>query len=74
MPKKPVAKLPLKTVERLLRDYGAKRVSKDATKAFAKYLEELTSHIAMEAGDLAEHSGRKTITEKDISLAKKRIG
>ena len=39
-------KLPLKTVERILREAGAKRVSKSATQAFAKYLEQLTAHIA----------------------------
>ncbi|MCK4496676.1 MAG: NFYB/HAP3 family transcription factor subunit [Candidatus Aenigmarchaeota archaeon] len=66
-------KLPLKTVERILREAGAKRVSKSATQAFAKYLEQLTAHIAEEAGNLAEHSGRKTIKEKDIKLAKKRV-
>ncbi len=66
-------KLPLKTVERILREAGAKRVSKSATQAFAKYLEQLTTQIAEEAGGLAEHSGRKTITEKDIQLAKKRV-
>jgi len=67
------AKLSLKTVERILREAGAKRVSKSATQAFAKYLEQLTTEIAKEAGDLAEHSGRKTITEKDIKFAKKRV-
>lgn len=72
MPKS--AKLPIKTVERLMRDAGAKRVAKPATQLFAKYLEEFAAEIAREAGDLAEHSGRKTITEKDINLVKKRKG
>jgi histone H3/H4 len=68
------AKLPLKTVERILRDAGAKRVSKSATQSFAKYIEELIIEVSREASDLAGHSGRKTITEKDVNLAKKRIG
>ena len=67
------AKLPLKTVERIMREAGAKRVSRSATSEFAKHLEELASEIAREAGELAEHSGRKTITEKDVILARKRI-
>jgi histone H3/H4 len=68
------AKLPLKTVERILRESGAKRVSRSATRAFAVYLENLTMEVAREAGELAEHSGRKTITEKDIKLARRRLG
>lgn len=67
------AKLPLKTIERVLRDAGAKRVARPATQEFAKYLENLTAEVSKEAGDLAEHSGRKTITEKDMNLARKRM-
>lgn len=67
------ASLPLKTIERVLREAGAKRVAKPATKEFAKYLEGLTAELAKEAGALAEHSGRKTISEKDVKLARKRI-
>jgi histone H3/H4 len=68
-----LAKLPLAAVERILREAGAKRVSKEATLAFSEWMERLTKQIAKEAGEIAEHSGRKTILEEDIHLARKRM-
>lgn len=68
-----MARLPLATVERILRDAGAKRVSREARLAFAEYIEQLTKCIAIEAGEFADHFGRRTITEKDANLAKKRL-
>lgn len=68
-----MATIPLATVERMMRDAGAKRVSKEARKAFAVYIEQLTKSLAIEAGEFADHFGRRTITEKDVNLAKKRL-
>ena len=68
-----MAKLPLSTVERILRNAGAKRVSKEATLAFSEWMERLTKEIAKEAGEIASHSGRKTILEADIHMARKRM-
>jgi DNA-binding protein len=68
-----MANIPLATVERMLRDAGAKRVSKEATRAFADYIEKITQAISSEAGEFADHFGRKTITEKDANLARKRL-
>jgi histone H3/H4 len=68
-----MAKLPLATVERILRDAGAKRVSRQAREEFSSWLEKLTSDIAIESGELAEHSGRRTITERDIMAVRKRM-
>jgi histone H3/H4 len=68
-----MAKLPLATVERIMREAGAKRVSKEARALFAGYMEKMTEAIAMEAGEFADHFGRRTITEKDVELAKKRL-
>lgn len=68
-----MTKLPQATVERILREAGAKRVSKKARQAFAEYMEELTKALAIEAGEFADHFGRRTITEKDAELAKKRL-
>lgn len=65
--------LPLKTVERILRNAGARRVSKEATIAFSKYIEILTKDISSEAWELARHAGRKTVTEKDIQMLRKRM-
>jgi histone H3/H4 len=68
-----MANLPLATVERILRDAGAKRVSKQAREEFAGWMEKLTSDIAIEAGEFAEHSGRRTITDRDIMVVRKRM-
>ena len=68
-----MARLPLATVERIMRDAGAKRVSKNARALFAEYMEKMTEAISMEAGEFADHFGRRTITEKDVELAKKRL-
>jgi histone H3/H4 len=68
-----MAVLPLATIERIMKEAGAKRVSKEASRAFADYLEKLTQCLALEAGEFADHFGRRTITEKDMELAKKRL-
>ena len=64
--------LPLKSAERILREAGAKRVSKKATREFTKYLAGVIENIAKEAAALAEHSGRRTVTESDIFMACRR--
>jgi len=59
-------------MDKLMRDAGALRVSDDAKEALAEILEQNALIIAKEAKKLAEHAGRKTITEKDIFLAVKK--
>ena len=66
-----MAVLPLKAVERMLRDAGAKRVSKGASEEFSKYLEQLAGEIAADANRRAQHSGRITVTEKDVLMVRK---
>ena len=68
-----MSSLPLATVERIMKESGAKRVSKEAARAFADYMERLTECLAIEAGEFSDHFGRRTITEKDVELAKKRL-
>ena len=65
--------LPLAPLERILKKAGAKRVSKKGAEAFAKVLEEYVFELSQEAAKLAEHAGRKTILERDVRLAKRRI-
>jgi histone H3/H4 len=64
--------LPLKAVERILKDAGASRVSKEATTEFATWLEGIAREISGEAAALARHAGRKTMTENDVALAVRR--
>ena len=56
-------------MDKIMRDAGAPRVSDGAKEALAKVLEEKAFEIASEAKKVALHAGRKTITDKDISLA-----
>lgn len=64
-------RLPLAPFERILKDSGAKRVSKTAMKEFAVVTEELADEIARNAVKFAKHAGRKTVVGEDIRLAKK---
>ena len=54
-----------------MREAGVLRVSDDAKVALAEVLEQKAILISTEAKKLAEHAGRKTVTEKDIHLANK---
>jgi DNA-binding protein len=58
-------------MDKIMREAGALRVSDNAKIALADVLEQNALDIAAEAKKLAEHAGRKTITEKDIKLAQK---
>jgi histone H3/H4 len=58
-------------MDKIMREVGALRVSDDAKEALAEVLEQKAKEISLEAKKLAEHAGRKTITEKDIRLALK---
>ncbi len=58
-------------MDKIMREAGAFRVSDDAKEALADVLEQKALIIAQEAKKLAEHAGRKTVTEKDIRLAVK---
>jgi DNA-binding protein len=58
-------------MDKIMREAGAMRVSDNAKVALAEELEEMALKISAEAKKLAEHTGRKTVTEKDIRLAVK---
>jgi histone H3/H4 len=64
--------LPLAALERILKKAGASRISTKATEEYAKLLEEYAAVIAGEAALFAEHAGRNTVLEEDVSLARKR--
>jgi histone H3/H4 len=60
-------------MHRLCKKVGADRVSEAAAEELAKVVEEIGIKIAKEALDYAEHSGRKTIKEKDIEIATRKV-
>ncbi len=65
--------LPFAPIGTLIQETTGKRVAKEAKVTAANLLEELTEKIVKKANLLAEHSGRKTIKSKDITLAYKQI-
>lgn len=64
-----MAKLSLSAMEGILREAGAERVSKAAKMALALAIQNKGAEISKKAARFARHSGRKTITEKDIEMA-----
>ena len=58
-------------MDKIMREAGALRVSDGAKEALAEVLEQKALEISLEGKKLAEHAGRKTVTEKDIHLANK---
>jgi histone H3/H4 len=65
-----MTELPIAPVGRLIRQTGTERVSADAVSALAEILEEYGVKVAKEAQKLAIHSGRKTVTARDIREAR----
>jgi histone H3/H4 len=59
--------LSLASMEKLLKKYGAKRVSADAKTVLAEILEAKAKEIAETAARNASHFGRKTVKSEDIS-------
>ncbi|HDJ96698.1 MAG TPA: histone [Candidatus Aenigmarchaeota archaeon] len=65
--------LPLTPLERILKKAGSKRVSKSGAEAFAEVLTEYALKLSKEAVKFAEHAGRKTLLERDVKMAKRRL-
>ncbi|MHA1918096.1 MAG: histone family protein [Candidatus Ranarchaeia archaeon] len=61
--------IPIAPLDRLIRKVGVERVSEGASFALGEILESIGKDIAERSKEIAAHTGRKTITEKDIRLA-----
>ena len=61
--------LPTITMEKLLKDAGAHRVSESAKEELRRVLEQEAIDVAKQAIVLAKHAGRKTVKKEDIQLA-----
>lgn len=65
--------LPFAPIGKLIQDATGKRVAKKARETAAEILESVTEKVINKANLLSEHSGRKTVRGKDISLAYEQI-
>jgi DNA-binding protein len=63
--------MPLASMEALIKEAGAQRVSEDAKVEMKRIIEEYASAIAEKAIKFAGHAGRKTIKSEDLKLALK---
>lgn len=70
--KKNIKVIPHAPLARILSKTGA-RVSADGVNAFEEVLMEIADSISKKAVVIAEHSGRKTVTNADVKLAAKQV-
>jgi histone H3/H4 len=64
-----MARLAIAPVRDLMKDSGAKLVSKDAVMKLVEYLEGEIEALTMKASKFAKHAGRKKVMMTDINLA-----
>jgi len=56
-------------MKKLLKKFGADRISDSAKRSLADVLTEDAEQICRKSIENAKHAGRKTVTDKDIKLA-----
>lgn len=67
-------RLPLKIVKSLMKEAGAKRISRDAVKAMTRLAEEHVMMLTGKALVFMEHGNRTTLLPEDVRLAQARKG
>lgn len=65
----PVVSLPKAAIARIAKNNGAERIGSAAVNALVTATVDYASVVSKKANTLANHAGRKTITEDDITLA-----
>ncbi|MFP4402969.1 MAG: histone family protein [Nanoarchaeota archaeon] len=64
--------IPLASMEKVMKNVGAQRVSDKAKEALKNAIEDIAEEIAHDAVKYAMHAGRKTVKATDIKLAAKK--
>jgi histone H3/H4 len=59
------SEISLASTYRIIKKFGAERVSDEAANELRKILESIGENIAKQAVDLAFHAGRKTVKSED---------
>lgn len=60
--------LPLTPFERIAKEAGVKRLSKEAAKELRDLIEEEGLEISKKAWEISQHSERRTLQKKDIDF------
>ena len=63
------SELGLSAIYRILKKYGAERVSDESVNELRKVIEDIAVDIAKNAVDMTKHAGRKTVRSEDVKLA-----
>jgi histone H3/H4 len=67
-----MSEIAIAAADRIIRKASGLRVSDDASKELAEYLEDVGMKLAGDAALFSKHAKRKTITSDDIKLAIKK--
>lgn len=62
-------KIPIASIDKIIREIGAERVSINATERLEEILEEIATKVALIALQASKHAGRKTVRKEDIDFA-----
>jgi len=58
-------------LHRIIKKAGAARVSEEAVEELRRVLEEIGTRVAVQAVELAQHAGRRTVKREDVERAVK---
>ena len=65
--------LSVAAMHRVIKKAGAERVSESGAEELARVLEEVGLKIGKDALEFPVHSGRRTVKEKDVRIAAKKL-
>ncbi len=64
-----MSSISIRSIDRLLKEVGCKRVSDDAIEEVRDIAERLIKEIGKTAWNFAKHANRRTLMRKDVDLA-----